>query len=209
MRCSLLLPALLSFILSAGLAQADQTKIVLHSIQHEDRVHCYMPIEQGYSDPATQTVTTVAANSNIDLFVYLVDYDNAVAAGFHLIWPTDWVYYGWGADCLGHQITLTDFLGSSIHIGTAFDVVTGGGLALLGFASFTTGVGGEIGLESTWMCFPESICYVDRTSTSHPIEPGMTGRIAVGGEGYNPAAPLPVEASTWGRIKTQYRDATR
>ena len=205
MRRLLLLSVLLLFGLSAGLAQADQTKIVTHSIPHPERVHCFVPDEQGYRNPATQTVTTVAADSDIDVFIYLLDYEEAVGAGFELVWPADWIYYGWSADCLGHQITITDFLGSSIHIGTAFDMVTGGSLALLGYASFTSGAAGELSLEPTRICFPESICYVDGDTVSHPIDQGMTGRIAVRGDGYNPAAALPVAASTWGKIKSHYR----
>lgn len=186
-------------------AAADRTKIILHAISHDDRVHCFVPAERGYRNPATQTVTSVTRASNIDVFVYLADYEQAEAAGFQIVWPADWAYYGWSADCLGHQITLTDFVETGIHIGTVFDAVTGGALVPLGYASFTTGDGGEVRLESTWMCqLVGGICYVKRGQELR-IEPPMTGRVAAGGPGYNPAAPTPVEAASWGQIKASYR----
>lgn len=183
---------------------ASATMIVLHAIDHDDRVHCYTPDDQGYANPATQTVTSVATDSDIDVFIYLTRYQQAEAAGFQLVWPTDWTYYGWSGDCLGHQATITDFTGNSIHIATAFDAVTGGGLAPLGFASFTTGDRGEAKLQGTRYCAGGGICYLS-DGVEYPIPPGMTGRVAVGGGGYNPAAPTPVEVSTWGNIKARYR----
>ena len=183
---------------------ASATMIVLHAIDHDDRVHCYTPDDQGYANPATQTVTSVTADSDIDVFVYLTGYEQAEGAGFHFVWPADWTYYGWSGDCLGRQATITDFTGNTIHIGTVFDAVTGGGLAPLGFASFTTGDRGEAKLQGTRYCASGGICYLSH-SIEYTIEPGMTGRVAVGGSGYNPAAPTPVEVSTWGSIKARYR----
>lgn len=203
-RCA---PALLVAAAAAlpAPAAADRTKIILHAISHDDRVHCFVPAEQGYRNPATQTVTSVARASDIDVFVYLVDYEQAVGAGFQLVWPPDWAYYGWSADCLGHQITITDFVETGIHLGTVFDTVTGGALIPLGYASFTTGAGGEARLEGTWMCQAGGICYLRSGVEEVQIEPRMTGRVAAGGPGYNPAAPTPVEAASWGQIKASYR----
>jgi hypothetical protein len=181
------------------------TKIVMHAISHDDRVHCYTPDENGYRDPATQTVTSVAASSDIDIFLYLTGYESATAAAFQLVWPEDWTYYGWSGDCLGDQITITDFLDNSIHIVTAFNVETGGGLIPLGFASFRTGGGGEARLTGTSGCRVPGICYVDGENAEHTIWRESTGRVAVGGNGYNPVTPLPVEKSTWGTIKARYR----
>ncbi len=187
-------------------ASADRTKIILHAISHDDRVHCFVPAEQGYRNPATQTVTSVARASDIDVFLYLVDYEQAEGAGFQLVWPADWAYYGWSADCLGHQITVTDFVDTGIHLGTVFDPVTGGALVPLGYASFTAGAGGEARLAGTWMCAESGrgICYLRRGAEVR-IEPPMTGRVAAGGPGYNPAAAMPVAATTWGAIKAGYR----
>jgi hypothetical protein len=184
----------------------DETKIVLHAIPHEDRVHCYIPEEMGYRDPATQTVTTVDSGEDVDVFLYLLDYELAAGAAFQLVWPADWIYYGWSGDCMGHQITITDFTGSSIHIGTVFDPVTGGNMAPLGYAGFTTGAGGEVHLDGTWMC-PNTgggLCYINEFEEL-PLAIGNAGRVAVGDDGYNPAAPLAVATSTWGTIKSQYR----
>ncbi len=183
---------------------ASQTMLVLHSISHDSRVHCLTPQNQGYFNAATQTVTSAPANTDIDVFVYLAGYYQAEAVAFKMVWPADWHYYGWTGDCLGHPLTITDVVGNSINVAMAFDVLTGGALAPIGFASFTSGMSGETAIEGTRYCQSGGICYVDN-QTEVAIDQGMTGRVAVGGAGFNPASSNGFGIATWGSLKSRYR----
>jgi hypothetical protein len=187
-------------------ARAD-VQIILHAIDHPDRVHCYLPVELGYRDPVVQTRTAVEPHSEIDVFVYLRGYGQASGAGVRLVWPADWEYFGWVGDCLPPaQITIADFQGNSIDLATAFDDRTGEDLLPLGFASFRTGASGEVMVLGTRYCIVDAAaCYVSQFA-EYPIPLPMLGRVAAGGPGYNPAAVFPVEESTWGSIKASYKD---
>lgn len=190
----------------APLARGD-VHIILHAIDHPDRVHCYLPVEMGYRDPVVQTRTAVDPNSEIDVFVYIRGYEQTSGAGFRLVWPSDWEYFGWVGDCLPPaQITVSDFQGAWIDIGTVFSERTGGGLLPLGYASFRTGASGEVMLLNSPYCIDDgAACYLSQ-GEEYPIPLPRLGRVAVGGPGYNPAAVMPVAESTWGSIKATYRD---
>lgn len=190
-------------LLAAQNSAADETMLILHVIPHEQRVHCYTPQEQGFVDPTTQTVTSVTTDSEIDVYVYLFGYESARGAAFRLVWPEDWQYFGWVGDCQDVQLTMTTLGPVSLQMMTAFNTVTGGGLAPVGFASFRSGGAGEVRLEATPDCGGGGICYLNGAGQEVTIESGKVGWIGIGG-GYNPAAGLPVESATWGRIKASY-----
>jgi hypothetical protein len=207
---SLLVPAVgILLIMAVSAGAEDDTKLIMHAIPHDQRAHCYLPAEQGYGDPATQTVVSVAPDADVDVFVYLADYDRASGArgaGFRLVWPADWTYFGWAHNCTPGQITLIQFGDSDLDVGTAFNVVTSGELIPLGYLGVRTGTAGELRVEETQMCPYTGICYVDDYAREIRIKPGNIGRVGVG-SGFNPAAPTPVEPATWGDIKAQYFNA--
>ena len=191
----------------APLARGE-VMIILHAIDHPDRVHCALPVEMGYRDPVAQTRTAVEPSSEIDVFVYLRGYEQVNAVGFRLAWPADWEYFGWVGDCLPPgQATIADFHPTYIDIATAFALRTGGDLRPLGFASFRTSGAGEVAILPSPYCRldPSAACYADWDG-EYPIPVPQLGRVAVGGPGYNPATVFPVAASTWGAIKATYRD---
>jgi hypothetical protein len=204
-------PRITAIALALAVAQVHSAhadvSIVLHAIDHPDRVHCYVPEEMGYRDPATQTRTSVAANSEIDVFVYLVGYEQTNGAGFRLAWPADWEYFGWVSDCLPPgQITIADLQDDAIDIATAFNQRTGDAPLPLGYASFRTSGTGEVRLEATRYCIDDGgACYLSNFE-EYAIPLPRLGRVAVGGPGYNPAAMTPVAAATWGAIKASYRN---
>jgi hypothetical protein len=191
---------------SAPSPVAADTILILHSISHHDPAHCSTPQDQGYSDARTQTTTSAQPGTDIDVYIYLFAYESARGVGFRIAWPADWTYRGWSSDCLDHQVTMTDPQENHIDIGTAFDLMTGGALAPLGFASFTTGATGEVTLEPPLRgCASGTVCYIDGDIVEQLIPSERTGRVAVGGPGYNPAAPTPVAPSSWGGIKARYQ----
>jgi hypothetical protein len=196
----------LTFALPLTPSASAEVSIVLHAIDHPDRVHCLLPEEQGYRDAATQTRTSVPANAEIDVFVYLVGFERTSAVGFKLEWPADWEYFGWVGDCLPPaQITVTDLEDHSIDIGTAFNQRGGGAPLPLGYASFRTSGSGEVAVLAGDICAADGVaCYiVDLEEIAIPLP--RWGRVAVGGPGYNPAALTPVASATWGSIKATYR----
>jgi hypothetical protein len=171
-------------------------------------VHCFFPPEElGYRNPATETRTSVVADSEIDVFVYLVGYESVSAAGFGLAWPADWEYFGWVGDCLPPaQITVADPHETRIDIATAFEERVSGEMLPLGYASFRTSGGGEVQVTGAWTCMDDNnACYVTG-GEEYPIPLARVGRVEVGGPGYNPAATSPVAATTWGAIKASYND---
>ncbi len=142
-----LTPRITAIALALALAQVPSAhadvSIVLHAIDHPDRVHCYLPEEMGYRDPATQTRTSVAANSEIDVFVYLVGYR---ADQRRRVPPGMAGRLGVAADgsaivCLPGQITIADLHDDAIDIGTVFSQRTGDAPLPLGYASFPAPVG--------------------------------------------------------------------
>jgi hypothetical protein len=199
--------AALALTLAVVASAHSEVQIVLHAIDHPDRVHCFIPEEMGYQDPATETRTSVPADSEIDVFVYLVGYDEVSAAAFKLVWPADWEYFGWVGDCLPPaQITVADLEANSIDVGTAFNSRTGGEMLPLGFASFRTTGTGEVQVVGSWQCIEDQYaCYVSGAEAFPILFPAL-GRVEVGGPGYNPAAVSPVAQATWGAIKASFSD---
>jgi hypothetical protein len=196
-------------VIMAVPASSNDTKIVMHVVPAQEYMHCYVPEELGYRDPALDTVTEVTPGEDVYVFVYLYDYDVALGSGFQLVWPADWEFRGWTGPCLAHQVTLFDDGPTYLHVGTAFDEMSGGALMPLGYARFLAGESGEVALApSGIMCGELGICLVTVDETGGVIEVAIeqeaTGRVAIGG-GYNPAGPLPVRPSTWGAIKSQYQ----
>ena len=199
--------ALVLSLLFAQPATAD-VQIILHAIPHPSYVHCFVPTDElGYQNPATQTNTSIPADSDIDVFVYFQGYERVNGIAFMLTWPSDWEYRGWGGDCLPpNQITMTNPRETSLDLMTVFNQRTGGGLLPIGFISFHTGAGGEIAVQGTRGCASHGACYAIDGGQELPIPLGQTGRVAVGGPGYNPSGPAPVADATWGGIKAAYRD---
>ncbi len=190
----------------APLARGD-VQIILHAIDHPDRVHCYVPADAGYRDPVVDTRTAVEPNSEIDVFVFLRGDATAVGAGFRLLWPSEWEYFGWVGDCQPGASMITDFDGHWIDIAIVWEAGSGNDLLVLGYASFRTGANGEVAILNTRFCIEDgATCYLSGDLVEHPIPIPHLGRVAVGGPGYNPAAVTPVAASTWGAIKATYRD---
>ena len=209
---SVLLLGLVWIVASASPTSAE-VQIILHAIPHPDYVHCYVPTDElGYQNPTTQTNTILPAHSLVDVFVYVFGYDQISGIGFKLGWPSDWEYRGWGGDCLPpFQISITDpnpTLGT-VDLATVFSERTGGELLPIGFVSLRTGDSGSVNLiNGTRMCRVPAgsfACYV-RGDEDLPIPPGETGRVEVGGPGYNPAGPAPVADATWGKIKAAFRN---
>jgi hypothetical protein len=199
-------PLALALNLLSAPANAE-VQIILHAIPHPNYVHCFVPTDElGYQNPATQTRTSIPPDSDIDVFVYFQGYEDVSGIGFMLTWPSDWEYRGWGGDCLPpSQITMTNPGETFLDLLTAFAVRTGGGLLPIGFISFHTGAGGELGVYGTRGCIGYTACYVSG-GEELPIPLGQTGRVAVGGPGYNPSGPAPVADATWGGIKAAYRN---
>ena len=94
---------------------------------------------------------------------------------------------------------------SLLDLLTVFNPRTGGDLLPIGFISFHTGAGGELSVIGTRGCASRGACYAVEAEEL-PIPLGNTGRVAVGGPGYNPAGATPVADATWGGIKAAYRN---
>jgi hypothetical protein len=196
-------------LVAACSAGADDTKIVMHVVPHQSYMHCYVPEELGYRDPAHDTMTDIDTGEDVYVFFYLLDYDVALGVGFQITWPAGWQFRGWTGPCLSNQITSFAEQSTALHVGSVFDEVTGGAVVPVGYARFLSGASGEVRMiGSDTMCVGGGVCLVTTNLEGEVVEvtigEEMLGSAAIGG-GYNPAQPLPVDATTWGLVKAQYR----
>jgi hypothetical protein len=86
----------------------------------------------------------------------------------------------------------------------AFDFVTGGQVTPVGrlmFAAATSGCA-DIDTESS---FPFGTHIIDDQTNVSPVMVTRRGKVCVGAGGVDPCALDPVEATTWGQVKSQYR----
>lgn len=212
MRFALASIALVALLTTSGaaLAQGNScTTIVLHAVP-------------GISATCTQTMDCTTTTPLVDItsptgpytvLMYIKNYEEALGVQCAFDWPGTWSF-GFGLwSCQTGQLTATTPTAPGPTTGTittAFNAITGGGLAPIGLLVFNSiGPGCLSIVEST---FPFGNHVINSAQEAAPVGDQNEGRICadqVGppGPGHNACDCIPnaVEGATWGQIKASYR----
>jgi hypothetical protein len=192
-------------IASTAMAMNEHTTIVLHASDASFMPCSPVPFD---CDATPPSIDVSAYTTGAAIWITLKNYEQIV--GFQCAFDTEWVYQFGGFDCQGSQVNGTvpaaPFGPTSGTIATAFNAVTGGTIAPLGRMYFVVPASGCFSIVES--SFPFGNHVVGPGSEVTPVIPENWGRLCVGPGGYDacvPFAPVPVERSTWGNVKNQYR----
>jgi hypothetical protein len=199
----------------AGAALAvENTTLVLHAQPVE--FECQGSVLPFDCTEGSGPTVTVTSGQLWFIYIFVRNYEEAgivtcrmaVNGGSGVGTWGDWEVLGSSFGCLPGQIA-SEVPVQSVperepgNITTAFNCLTGGALQPLGWVLFRVGSSGCLGIEEhEW-----GTGVVDCHSTFHPVPGHNRGRICIGAVGHDACEPgqVPVESSTWGRIKEQYR----
>lgn len=161
---------------------------------------------------------TVPAATDVVAFLLLWNHCEVVGVQTAFAWDQGWEYLGSSWGCRQNQISVvvphSPGGATAGTIATAFDCVTGPELAVVGLLRFRTGLSGC--LRQVQSSYPYGNHVVDcrggldLANADDPLHTLRFGRICVGTGGHHPCdpgippCPVPVDATTWGRIKATY-----
>jgi len=161
-------------------------------------------------DPCAQQTLVTQVNVGDALCAYLLvrHYDDCAGVQTAFEWPAAWPLTFGLWDCQSNQVNGTTPTASGPTTGTiatAFDCLSGGVTAPIGRLHFAGAFapGCITQVESTYPFFTHM---VDCDGGTHPIIEQNRGSICAGSPGVDACEPVvPVEAATWGTIKSQYQ----
>jgi len=172
-------------------------------------------------DPDCQTAldcSSVPPNVRIDnpaglytVLMYLKNYGTVNGVQVAFDWPATWSF-GFGLwNCQVGQVFGTQPTAPGPRTGTiatAFNPISGGALAPIGFMVFNSLGSGCLSIVES--SFPDGNCVLDQFSGGPEITHLLDvneGRVCVGSDGWNTCecqGATAVESSTWGQIKVSY-----
>ena len=204
----LLFPTLMALLFTAAPAHAvnESTTLILHA--SSELVACEVPQLNGLNCVSQLPVTDVTGMAHPEIFLYVRNFDSMAGVQCAFQWPASWTCLSNSWDCQANQLAVVQPCVSGPGFGnlaTAFDPILGGVMAPIGMLIFgpaTTGC-----LDIIESIYPGGTCILSANQIITPIAPSNRGRVCAGPGGYdacNPAA-TPVEAASWGRIKSSYR----
>jgi hypothetical protein len=208
----------LALLLAVSTAQADVGRNPLFSLPLHAVVggqpSCQIPVNCSSIRP------TINVPPSSQITVYLLLYFHCEVAGVQTAfsWSPEWTLISGSWNCRGNQISVVTPHGAGGpadgSIVTAFDCVTGATVRVVGYMNFQTGSSGC--LAQVQSAFPFGIHVVDCAQGIDQIPDSQQGRLGricvqVGGvdaciDGPPPpnCDPVPVEPTTWGKIKRTY-----
>ncbi len=189
-------------VLSASTALAQST-LPLHAV-----VTGFGPCAPTPADPCDPGPPTTQVNQGDGLAIYLLtrNYDELAGVQTAFEWG-DWTW-GFGLwDCQANQLNAVtpgppggETAGS---ITTAFDCLTGGATTVIGRMHLTAGTGCIVQVPSS---FPFANHTINCSAEPTAVPELGQGTVCVGSAGVDACAPVvPVETTTWGSIKAQYK----
>jgi hypothetical protein len=167
---------------ATGISRAsnDDARIVLHAQPYTYTNTCTTPQDSlGLNCDGVRPTVSVAARSDIEVYVYLQNYTAVAAAQMAFEWDASWSFFYWIGNCQSNEVLGTGSPQTSgdSYIG-AFDAVVGGALAPLGRMRFTAGtVGTQLNITQTWA--PGGTGVVDDVLVFVPIPSENWGMIGV------------------------------
>jgi hypothetical protein len=198
---------------SPGLCANENTTVILNAqIGGFDCINGPIPFD---CESSTPTVT-VAPGDVITVQVFLRNYDNieafacrfAVDGGSGMQTWGDWTLLATYFGCLPGQVSHVPSQNAPPpaepgNLVTGFSCLTGGSLRFVGWMLMQVGSSGCLGIEEREFGTGVQDCSQEFTA----IPASNRGRICVGPGGYDACEPVtvPIENSTWGQIKQQYR----
>jgi hypothetical protein len=207
MRFALATLTAMALLVTGGAALAQNnscTTVVLHAVA-------------GFSTGCTTTLDCTTVPPLVDIsaptgaytvFMYIKNYAEAAAIQCAFDWPPTWGF-GFGLwQCQTGQITGTTPTAPGARdgtISTAFNAISGGALAPIGFMVFNSiGTGCLSIIESD---FKFGNVVLDFAQETTPLSDSNEGKICVDTGGINTCdcVPQAVEPSSWGAIKATYR----
>jgi hypothetical protein len=156
-----------------------------------------------------QPTTRIDAPSGLYKFnMYLKNYElvNGVQVAFD--WPVNWfLSFGLWQCQVGQVVATTPSAPGPLtgSITTAFNSITGGALAPIGFMVFNGLTPGCLSIIESGYPFGNHV--IDNKQGKTHLDDVNEGRICVGADGYNTCdcrSATPAEAATWGQIKATY-----
>lgn len=156
--------------------------------------------------PATVDVTGLGQFAS---FLIYRNYEEVAGGQCAFTVDPSWVFTFGLWDCQGGQVNGTTPAApwgeTSGTIATAFNVVSGGQIAVIGRLHWATAASGCLDID-TESSFPFQTHVIDGVGVVTPVIPQNRGRLCVGTGGYDACDfVVPVEATTWGGIKAQYQ----
>jgi hypothetical protein len=192
-----------SFLASPGSAANENAALVLHAIPYQIGNTCDTPAGQGFDCRSRGATVQVTAAAEIDLYLYVYDFDDVAGVQCKLVWPADWVFSGWRG-CGRNQLSVIEPSASDGSLITAFDAVSGSaGVTPVGRLSMTAGSSGCASIGASDQ--PGGTSVIDSGFVQTGLNPARWGSVCAGTSGIdscNPGPPLP--ESSWGKIKASY-----
>ena len=205
---------LLAFSTGQALAGANPlVSLPLHAVVGGQPT-CQIPVN------CTSVRPTVNVPAASQITVYLLLYFHCEVAGVQTAfsWSPEWTLVNSSWNCRGNQIVAVTPHGAGGpgdgSLATAFDCVTGATVRVVGYMNFLTGSSGC--LAQVQSVYPNGIHVLDCAQGIDIIpdsQQGRLGRICVQVGGVDACVsgppppncdPVPVEPTTWGKIKGSY-----
>jgi hypothetical protein len=194
-------------------AANEQTTLILHAIPHAIDNRCSTPYDQGFDcgEDGRPTVDVIAF-SEIDVYLYVRNFDSLSGVQCAFAWPIEWTFQAWGplveGGCQSQQVFGIQPQGAGGAtdgtLTTAFDCVTGGFLTAIGSMWFTVGNAGCLSIVDSTYPYGTHVIGCDLTPAT--VHPDAWGAICVNEGGLDTCDPnQPVVPATWGRIKAAYQ----
>lgn len=194
---------------SPAAAQNELATLVLHAVPFQARNDCATPQRAGFDCRARAANVSVAASSDIDVYLYVFGYDNVAGVQCKFEWSPDWTFYGWRSSCRAHQLAAVQpEPGGQRNLATVFDPLSpADGLAPVGWLQMTAGVAGCLTIGES--DFPDGthVATGGTSSSATAIPPAHRGSVCVGTrgtDGCTAAGDLP--DSSWGSIKASFQN---
>jgi hypothetical protein len=159
-------------------------RIVLHAQPYDPANTCTTPQDSlGLDCEGIRPTVSVQTNTEIDVYVYLQNYDAVAGVQMAIEWDASWSFLYWVGGCQSNEVLGTNApqVSGDSYIG-AFDAITGGDLAPIGRLRLTSGDSGtELTIAQTWA--PGGTGLVDNVGAFSSIPSKNWGVVAVGSPG--------------------------
>ena len=198
-RC-MLATLILMLAANAALAINEMTTIVLHGV--EEFGSCS---EYGGMDCSNIYATVdIAGFSTPAIYIFLRNHEDVTGLQCAFRWPESWEFSFGLFSCQANQVNGTAPTASGELTGTiatAFDVITGGELEVIGILRYDAAPEGCLQIIDS--AYPFGTHVVSQATEVTEIPDGQRGSICVGSGGCDACVSCigPVEETSWGRIK--------
>ncbi len=167
-------------------AANGDARIVLHAVPHAPSNTCSTPVDAGLDCDSVRPTTSVAASADVEVYVYIQNFDAVAAAQMAFDWDPSWIFLYWAGGCQSNEVlgqTAPTSSGDSYI--AAFDAVTSGEMMPLGRLRFSSSGNGGTALTVVETWAPGGTAILDDQAGLAAIPVERRGRVDVGGPGFN------------------------